>query len=79
MSVRNIALNVKAKLLLTEEYPLSKQYVRKKPNQDNKKEQQYIFETDVNDIRPIQRFIKGLPNEIKKLTNHNEFGESHYY
>lgn len=70
----HIELSLKAKILLTEEYPETATYINKKTNQEK-----YIFEYAANDPRPIQRFINGLPKEIKLLENHNLIGISYYY
>lgn len=65
----NLELSLKAKVLLTEEYPETAQFITKK-----RKSEVYIFQCDVNDPRPIQRFINGLPKEINLLENHNPMG-----
>jgi proteasome accessory factor C len=70
----HIELSLKAKILLTEEYPETATYIKKKTNKEK-----YIFEYAANDPRPIQRFINGLPKEIKLLENHNLIGISYYY
>jgi proteasome accessory factor C len=70
----HLELSLKAKILLTEEYPETAAYIKKKTNKEK-----YIFEYAANDFRPIQRFIDGLPKDIKTLENHNPFGESYYY
>src|SRR5690554_4764835 len=70
----HLELTLKAKILLTEEYPETAQFVKKKRNTDN-----YIFKCIVNDMRPVHRFINGLPDEIKELKDHDVIGVSFYY
>jgi len=70
----HLELSLKAKILLTEEYPESINHIKKKQNQDK-----YIFKCDVNDIRPIKRFVQGMPDEFKMLKDHDMFGVSYYY
>jgi proteasome accessory factor C len=68
----HLELSLKAKILLTEEYPETAQYIKKKGIKEI-----YIFQYEANDPRPIQRFINGLPKEIKALENHNTMGVSY--
>lgn len=70
----HIQLSLKAKILLTEEYPETAKYIKKL-----NKEEKYVFEYAANDLRPIQRFINGLPKEIKLLENHKPMGVSYFY
>jgi proteasome accessory factor C len=70
----HLELSLKAKVLLIEEYPKTKPYIKKQKNTNT-----YIFQCTINDPRPIQRFINGLPKEIKLLENHNLMGLSYYY
>lgn len=70
----HLELSLKAKVLLTEEYPETAQFIKKKRNTEN-----YIFKCIVNDMRPVQRFINGLPDEIKELKDHDVIGVSFYY
>ena len=69
----HLELTLKAKILLTEEYPETAQFIKKKRNTDD-----YIFKCIVNDMRPVQRFINGLPDEIKELKDHDVIGVSFY-
>ena len=70
----HLELTLKAKILLTEEYPETAQFIKKKRNTKN-----YIFKCIVNDMRPVHRFINGLPDEIKELKDHDVIGVSFYY
>jgi len=70
----HLELTLKAKILLTEEYPETAQFIKKKRNTEN-----YIFKCIVNDMRPVHRFINGLPDEIKELKDHDVIGVSFYY
>jgi proteasome accessory factor C len=56
----HLELSLKAKILLTEEYPETAQFIKKKTNKEK-----YIFEYAANDFRPIQRFIDGLKDEVE--------------
>lgn len=58
----HLELTLKAKLLLTEEYPETTKFIKKIRNKDN-----YVFKCQINDPRPLERFMFGLPNEFKKL------------
>ena len=57
----HLKLNLKAKLLLTEEYPLSRAYI--KPLRQN----QFEFKAQVNNTKPAKRFYKGLKEDIEVL------------
>jgi predicted DNA-binding transcriptional regulator YafY len=57
----NLELNLKAMLLLTEEYPLTKSLIQKK------NEHLFIFSTVIYNPKPIKRFYKGLKGDIKIL------------
>lgn len=57
----NLELNLKAMLLLTEEYPLTKTLINKK----NKNK--FLFSTIVYNPKPIKRFYQGLKEDIKIL------------
>jgi len=57
----NLLLNLKAKLLLTEEYPLTHSFI------DVKGKNKYLFSTIINNPKPIQRFYKGLKGDIEVL------------
>ena len=59
----NLELNLKAMLLLTEEYPLTKSYIQKKG------EHIFLFSTVIYNSKPIKRFYKGLKEDIKILDN----------
>jgi proteasome accessory factor C len=76
-----LELSLKAKVLITEEYPETAQFIKAKTTQHKKtgNKKSYILECQVNDMRPIERFVKGLPTEIKPLENHNPFGVSYFY
>lgn len=54
-----LTLSLLAKNLLTEEYPLAEQYIRKE--NDNS----YLFETDVASLAGVGRFVMGLIDEIE--------------
>lgn len=56
-----LKLNLKAKLLLTEEYPYTKPFV--KPARDQK----FVFEATIYNAKPLKRFYKGLKNDIEIL------------
>lgn len=55
-----LELTVKAKSLMTEEYPLSGKYITKKNGR-------WIFETDVCKLEGVGRFVVGLADQIKIL------------
>jgi len=57
----HLKLNLKAKLLLTEEYPLSRAYI--KPLRQN----QFEFKAKINNTKPVKRFYKGLKEDIEVL------------
>jgi proteasome accessory factor C len=59
----HLELSLKAKVLLEEEYPKTLPYITKSKNKGK-----YIVKCNVNDPRPLERFMNGLPNEIKTLT-----------
>ena len=63
----HLELTLKAKILLTEEYPVTAKFINKRKNQEK-----YIFKCHINDPRPLERFIFGLPNDIKKLKGHEQ-------
>jgi len=54
-----LKLNIRAKNLLIEEYPLSEKYLASLPNNT------FILKTDVYSLEGVGRFIKGLLNEIE--------------
>lgn len=58
----HLELTLKAKILLTEEYPLSLDHIKPSKNKDR-----YIFKCEVNDLRPIKRFVKGLSKDIVEI------------
>lgn len=70
----HLELSLKAKVLLTEQYPKTNKFIKKKLNQEK-----YILKCIINDPRPIQRFINGMPKEVKELKEHSMIGESFYY
>lgn len=55
----NLELTLRGKLLLTEEYPETAAYIKKMPLKDR-----FTFNCQVYDLRPIERFIRGLPGEV---------------
>lgn len=59
----NLELNLKAMLLLTEEYPLTKSFIQKKD--DNT----FLFSTEIYNSKPLRRFYQGLKDDIKILEN----------
>lgn len=66
----HLELSLKAKVLLTEEYPASTPYIKKRSNSET-----YIFKCTINDPRPLMRFINGMPEAIKELKGHDMIGE----
>jgi hypothetical protein len=52
----------------------SANFITKKRNHET-----YILKCEVNDLRPINRFMNGMPDEIKELEEHKPFGVSFYY
>lgn len=66
----HLELSLKAKVLLTEEYPASTRYIKKRSNRET-----YIFKCTINDPRPLMRFINGMPEAIKELKGHDMIGE----
>ena len=63
----HLELSLKAKILLSEEYPKTEEFITQKPNS-----KKYIFQCHINDPRPLERFMMGLPDEIKKLKGHEQ-------
>jgi predicted DNA-binding transcriptional regulator YafY len=61
----HLELSLKAKVLITEEYPKTALHIKKMRNKEN-----YTFTCEVNDLRPIERFMRGLPGEVKTTENH---------
>lgn len=57
----SLELDLKAMLLLTEEYPLTRPKVKK--TEDNC----FLFSTEIYNPKPLQRFYRGLTNNIKVL------------
>lgn len=57
----DLLLSLKAKLLLTEEYPFTKAYVWKIDDDT------YAFKAKIYDAKPLQRFYSGLSDDIKVL------------
>ena len=56
----HLELSIKAYLLLKEEYPLCGPFIKAIP-----KSSKYNLKMNVNDLKPINRFIEGLKDEIK--------------
>jgi predicted DNA-binding transcriptional regulator YafY len=61
----HLKLNLKAKLLLTEEYPLSRAYITPL------KQYQFEFKAEVNSVKPVKRFYQGLKEDIEVLEENN--------
>ena len=59
----HLELSLKAKILLSEEYPKTEEFITKKTKSKN-----FIFQCHVNDLRPVFRFIKGLNEDIKIIS-----------
>ena len=57
----DLLLSLKAKLLLTEEYPFTKAYVWKIDDDT------YAFKAKIYDAKPLQRFYSGLSEDIEVL------------
>lgn len=55
-----LTLTLKAYILLKEEYPKIEKHVKK-----NKKSNDYVLKIDVNNPKPITRFIRGLKDDIE--------------
>lgn len=58
----DILLNLRAFVLLKEEYPNSISYLKKDP-----KINQYRLQAAINNLKPIARFVRGLPNDTTVL------------
>ncbi|MCC6701921.1 MAG: WYL domain-containing protein [Fluviicola sp.] len=58
----HLILSLKAYLLLKEEYPLCIPYLKSIPNSDK-----FELKLEVNNLKPIQRFVEGLKQEIEVL------------
>lgn len=56
-----LKLSLKAKLLLNEEYPYTKAFVKAT------KDGRFLFETVIYNQKPLKRFYKGLQNDIEIL------------
>lgn len=65
----DLLLNLRAYVLLTEEYPNCVPYIKK-----NEATNQYSLQATINNLKPIARFIKGLPNDVV-INGSNEFIE----
>ena len=61
-----LELTIKAKSLMTEEYPLSEKFITKKSGR-------WIFETDVCKLEGVGRFVIGLADHIKILEGQELF------
>lgn len=61
----DLLLSLKAKLLLTEEYPFTKAHVTKIDDDT------YAFKAKIYDAKPIRRFYKGLASDIEILPETN--------
>ncbi len=59
----HLHLSLKAYLLLKEEYPLCAPYIKPIP-----KSNKYELKLEANSLKPIERFIKGLEEEIEVLS-----------
>jgi proteasome accessory factor C len=57
-----LTLTLKAYILLKEEYPKIKKYIKKEKNSEK-----YLLEIEVNNPKPIRRFILGLKEDIEVL------------
>lgn len=57
----HLQLNLKAKLLLTEEYPLTKAHITPLKNKS------FVFKAEINNAKPIKRFYDGLKDDIEVL------------
>lgn len=55
----DVSLNLRAFVLLKEEYPSCVPHIRQDP-----KTLQYKLQATVNNLKPITRFIRGLPNDV---------------
>ena len=51
----DVELSLKAYLLLKDEYPLTIPYVQYNPKKDL-----YELDIQVNDLKPIERFMRGI-------------------
>jgi predicted DNA-binding transcriptional regulator YafY len=58
----HLELTMKAYLLLKEEYPLCSPYLKSIP-----KSKKYELKMEVNSLKPIERFIKGLKSEVEVI------------
>lgn len=58
----HLELSLKAKVLLEEEYPKIQSYITKSRNKGK-----YILKCNINDPRPLERFMNGLPNDLMRL------------
>ena len=54
-------LSLRAYVFLKEEYPLTLPYLKY-----DKKRDQYRFQVTVNNLAPVQRFVKGLEGEVEE-------------
>ena len=62
----HLQLSMKAYLLLKEEYPLCVPFLKAIPKSDK-----YELKLEVNSLKPIERFIKGLEEEIEVILLEN--------
>jgi predicted DNA-binding transcriptional regulator YafY len=63
----NLELTLRGKVLLTEEYPNTAPFIKKIRNQER-----YTFKCTVNDQRPVERFMRGLPGEVSIISIIND-------
>jgi predicted DNA-binding transcriptional regulator YafY len=59
----HLELSMKAFILLKEEYPLSSPHLKPIP-----KSNKYELKMEVNSLKPIERFIKGLKDEVEIIS-----------
>jgi hypothetical protein len=62
-----LILSLKAYILLKEEYPKTEKYIKKDKGLDT-----YILKIEVNNPKPITRFILGLKEDVE-VTGSNSF------
>ena len=61
-----LSMTLRAYLFLKEEYPLTIPHIK-----FDKKTDRYLLDIKVNNLAPVERFIRGLNGEVTSLLNYN--------
>ena len=55
-----LRLTLRSYLILKEEYPLTEPFIKKEKNKNS-----YLFQCKINNFKPLNRFILGLPEDVE--------------